>query len=310
MRRMSAVVGAGRRAIRSTTGWRPGPASPHRRGRTALSAGADGDRPHRPRRILPSRLIAAYGPKLDVRAVELPIEQSTDRHFLPPVERDADPASVWLRDLIQRTVGEDFYRLSPISFFMIDIDCSLPDCGSTHGAVGDLGPMRRDALGRQLVAGQQFALGQRDVRRLEHAGAGADDRIGRRVLADQVERGRRDLLRRERLERLGREQVFVIRVPRRRGDRVDLDVVLRAFEVKRLGQPGETQLGGAVIAGRNCRTARSTTRSSGCGHSLVAHRLPYRLGAMADPLRWTSTTNLKSAGSILAKLLSRSTRHC
>ena len=57
--------------------------------------------------ILPSRLIAAYGPKLDVRAVELPIEQSIDRHMLfSPVERDADPASVWLRDLIQRTVGD------------------------------------------------------------------------------------------------------------------------------------------------------------------------------------------------------------
>ena len=57
--------------------------------------------------ILPSRLIAAYGPKLDVRAVELPIEQDVERHFLfSPVERDADPANAWLRDLIQRTVGE------------------------------------------------------------------------------------------------------------------------------------------------------------------------------------------------------------
>jgi len=57
--------------------------------------------------ILPSRLIAAYGSKLDVRAVELPIEQGVERHFLfSPVERDADPASLWLRDLIQRTVGD------------------------------------------------------------------------------------------------------------------------------------------------------------------------------------------------------------
>lgn len=57
--------------------------------------------------ILPSRLIAAYGAKLDVRAVELPIEQGVNRHFLfTPVERDADPANLWLRDLIKRTVGD------------------------------------------------------------------------------------------------------------------------------------------------------------------------------------------------------------
>ncbi len=57
--------------------------------------------------ILPSRLIAAYGRQLEVRAVELPIEQDVDRQFLfHPVELDADPASVWLRGLIQRTVGD------------------------------------------------------------------------------------------------------------------------------------------------------------------------------------------------------------
>ena len=57
--------------------------------------------------ILPSRLIAAYGRRLDVRAVELPIEQGVERHFLfSPVERDVDPASLWLRDLVQRTVGD------------------------------------------------------------------------------------------------------------------------------------------------------------------------------------------------------------
>ena len=56
--------------------------------------------------ILPSRLVAAYGAKLDVRAVELPIEQGMDRHFLfTAVERDADPANLWLRDLIKRTAG-------------------------------------------------------------------------------------------------------------------------------------------------------------------------------------------------------------
>jgi DNA-binding transcriptional LysR family regulator len=56
--------------------------------------------------ILPSRLIAAYGPTLDVRAVEFPIEQGADRHFLfTPVERDADPANLWLRNLIKETVG-------------------------------------------------------------------------------------------------------------------------------------------------------------------------------------------------------------
>lgn len=57
--------------------------------------------------ILPSRLIAAYGAQLDVRAIDLPIEQETDRHFtFWPVERDADPASIWLRGLIQQTVGD------------------------------------------------------------------------------------------------------------------------------------------------------------------------------------------------------------
>jgi DNA-binding transcriptional LysR family regulator len=57
--------------------------------------------------ILPSRLVAAYGPRLDVRAVELPIEQGIERHMLfSPVERDADAASIWLRDLIRRTVGD------------------------------------------------------------------------------------------------------------------------------------------------------------------------------------------------------------
>jgi DNA-binding transcriptional LysR family regulator len=57
--------------------------------------------------ILPSRVIAAYGPKLDIRAVELPIEQDVARYMLfTPVERSADPASVWLRDLVERTVGD------------------------------------------------------------------------------------------------------------------------------------------------------------------------------------------------------------
>lgn len=57
--------------------------------------------------ILPSRLIAEYGPKLDVRSIELPIDQAIDRHWLfSPVERDADAASIWLRDLIQRTIGD------------------------------------------------------------------------------------------------------------------------------------------------------------------------------------------------------------
>ncbi len=57
--------------------------------------------------VLPSRLIAAYGAKLDVRAIELPIEQGEDLHYLfSPKERDTDPASAWLRDLIRRTVGQ------------------------------------------------------------------------------------------------------------------------------------------------------------------------------------------------------------
>src|SRR3546814_10435276 len=47
------------------------------------------------------------------------------------------------------------------------------------GAVGDLRPVRRDALGRTIVAVERDAGGEGDVRRLEHARARADDRVGR-----------------------------------------------------------------------------------------------------------------------------------
>src|SRR3546814_3503725 len=46
------------------------------------------------------------------------------------------------------------------------------------GAVGDLRPVRRDALGRTIVAVERDAGGEGDVRRLEHARARADDRVG------------------------------------------------------------------------------------------------------------------------------------
>nr|GFD59248.1 hypothetical protein [Tanacetum cinerariifolium] len=80
--------------------------------------------------------------------------------------------------------------------------------------------------------------GQRDVRRLECPCAGAENDVARRVVADQEQGAGGDLLRCEGMESgVGEEPLGH---PRARGgrDAVDADVVLGAFEVERLGEPG------------------------------------------------------------------------
>ncbi len=51
--------------------------------------------------ILPSRMVSALGPALGVQATMLDIEQSADQQWLLyPAENEADPASMWIRNLV------------------------------------------------------------------------------------------------------------------------------------------------------------------------------------------------------------------
>ena len=103
--------------------------------------------------------------------------------------------------------------------------------------------MRGDSLGRALAFRQDHAARQRDVRGVEEAGPGAHDDIGGRIFRDEEQRGRHDIDRVERLERFGRENILSHARARDRRERVDLDVVLGAFEIERLGKACEAELG-------------------------------------------------------------------
>lgn len=57
--------------------------------------------------ILPSRMLAALGPKLGVRGYPLPLEQDDDQQWLLyPPQLEHDPAARWLRALVQEICGE------------------------------------------------------------------------------------------------------------------------------------------------------------------------------------------------------------
>ena len=114
---------------------------------------------------------------------------------------------------------------------------------------------------------------------MEAPGARADDRIGRRVFADEEKRGGNDVHRIEQLEGFLGEQVFGHARAGNGRDRVDLDVVLRAFQLQRLGQAGEAELGGTVV--RLAEIAEQAGRRSGHQHAaigLFAHGFPHCLG--------------------------------
>ena len=67
---------------------------------------------------------------------------------------------------------------------MIVIACSAPDCGTISPSRSAIAA--NCAATASGVGSASFTpLRQRDVRGLDDAGAGAEDRAGRRVLADQ-----------------------------------------------------------------------------------------------------------------------------
>ena len=195
---------------------------------------------------------------------------------------------------------------SPCSSCSVVIACSAPDWGTISPSRSAIAA--HCAATASGVGSASFdAAGQGDVGGLDDARAGAEDRAGRRVLADQEERRGRDQLGPEQAEQFGREDV--LGHPRRRGrrDRVDLDVVARALERQR---PARSRRGPAWRRrnwpGRNCRRGRSSSPSSGSGHRPAPASSPRPPWCrLAEPIRWTSTTARKSSRLILAKLLSR-----
>ena len=131
------------------------------------------------------------------------------------------------------------------------------------------------------------------------ARACADDGVGGRILANQEQRGGDHIDRVEQLNACGNRS-SVMRVPA-----TGLSVLTRMLYLH-LRAPASWSgprgpVGRAVFACRNCRTARCCWRSSGCGRKPARASSPNGLGGEGAAVRWTLSTNSKSAAPIWRK---------
>ena len=114
---------------------------------------------------------------------------------------------------------------------------------------------------------------------MEAACTCSDDGIGRGIFADEEEGGRNHIDRIEQLEGFFREEIFGHAGTRHGRDRIDLDIVFRAFQLERLGEACEAKLGGAVV--RLAEITEQPGRRSGhedAAIGLFAHGFPRGLG--------------------------------
>ena len=150
------------------------------------------------------------------------------------------------------------------------------------------------------------ALRQRDVRALERAGAGAQDRARRRVLGDQREQARRHRAGLEqRQHRLGHTGLSVIRVAAVGARQLTRMSFFAPSIDERLHQADQRHLGGAVVGLAEVAVqARSTRSSSRCGRSSArASSSQTALVQFTAPIRWTSTHERKSSSVHLREAL-------
>ena len=124
------------------------------------------------------------------------------------------------------------------------------------------------------------ATSKRDVGALEGAGTRAQNSASRRVLGHEIKQSRRDRFRRENGEHFGRHQSLGHPRGGRRCEAVHSNVVLRAFDGKRLHQTHQRHLGGTVVG--LPKIAIQTGRRGGHHDAPVllrTHDVPHRLGA-------------------------------
>jgi hypothetical protein len=149
-----------------------------------------------------------------------------------------------------------------------------------RGQVADFSKSRSNRLGRALCFRQEDAGGFLDDHARESTCASAEDSAARCIVAHEEQRCRRHRFGRQQRQHCFGHQSFRHAGGRRGTQRIDADVVLRAFDLQHVHQSDQAGLGGTVV----CLPEVAVDAGGRCRHQDAAevrraHVRPYGLAA-------------------------------